>query len=120
MINLTLVIQVIHFWIAYLILDTILLRSAVALIQKENCETDSLERRVEEIATELAVRATQKEQEWHMFQHQLQHQKPAFERYQLEPVERVAAEKFSPLSVQNVTELAQQMKKLMVTRMMHD
>lgn len=120
MINLTLLIQVTHFWVAYLILDRILLRPGIALIRKEDCETASLQRKIDEITDELAARAVQKEQEWRIFQHSLQQQKPMLEYAERVPMERVETEKFKPFPAQDIAELVQQMQKLMVNRIAYD
>lgn len=121
MINVTLIIQTLHFGIAYLILDRIFLRKGVAVVQKEDCERISLQRTIDQIAEELAIRTKQKEQEWSVLHYQLQQQIPVIiTEPLLHHTMRRTTEEFKPLPEQEITKLAQQMQQLIVRRIVYD
>ena len=70
-INLTLFVQIIHFWIAYLILDRILLRSALQLVRHEQLDAQQRKDAVAALGAHVAAQQQEKERTWKSMQHTL-------------------------------------------------
>ena len=88
--NATLLVQIFHFLIAYLILDRLFLRKAVGIIQQEKAEQDALMQEIQKERDAVAQKHAQKEKAWQGFQQQFAKetprliQRPRFSEHQKE------------------------------------
>jgi len=74
--NITLLVQIFHFGIAYLLLDKIFLRVALAHVRAEDRRIAALESVVQEQQQRITDRLQHNEQDWTMLQRRLQSEAP--------------------------------------------
>jgi len=77
MLNITLCIQIAHFWVAYYILDVVFLRRAVEFVRADDCALGLLQQDIDFHTQDLTTKAACKSQEWIAFQQQLKKQYPS-------------------------------------------
>lgn len=109
-----------HFWIAYLILDRLIIRRAVALVQHEDQEVAALQQQIAAATAELTEKTKAKEQAWHQMHQALLEQKPSLQTVSLITVKRLGSEEPVPLTKKDITPLVHQFKQIIVDRIAHD
>ena len=76
LINLTLVVQAINFFVAYYILNTILFKQAVALIQKKETQRNALRQAIINEHRRMQSLLELKQEQWKQYQSSLHDQQP--------------------------------------------
>ena len=74
--NATLLVQVVHFFCAYIIVDRILLRPAIARIQADESKHALIERDIIESQERISARMRYNEQDWYILQKRLRAECP--------------------------------------------
>ena len=75
-INLTLVVQAINFFVAYYILNTVLFKHAVAIIQREDTQRNALRQAIINEHRRMQSLQEQKQEQWKQYQRSLLDQQP--------------------------------------------
>lgn len=74
--NATLFLQIFHFILAYFILDRLLLRKAVDIIQKEQADQEALMNGIQKERDAVAEKQEQKQIDWQRYQNQFMEKIP--------------------------------------------
>ncbi len=104
--NGTIIVQLINFIIAYFIIDRLLLRKAVALIQQECTEQDNLMKDIQKERDYVSDNEEQKKLEWEQFFQQFKQESPKIiERPSFKKFERIPkiGEKLPSIEVKRTT-----------------
>lgn len=122
MINITLLIQVFHFWLAYLIMTRILLRPVSTSIFTEQEEERTLEKSVDHAAQAITLHITANKHQWSALQKQLQAQQPPHLTITRQPQGTQLSSTPTPaiLSPEQYAQLRTQLTTLIVQRVAHD
>ncbi len=94
-INATLIIQMVHFIIAYFIIDRLLLRKAVGIIDHERSTQEVLMKEIESERETVAHKEQEKESLWHQFRKRFLLDSPSIIEF---PVFQDYEKTISPLS----------------------
>ncbi len=117
--NGTIIIQIFNFIIAYLIIDRLLLRKSVALIQQERWQQDSLMKDIQIERTRVSENKAEKKMEWEQFCQQFKQEspkiisQPSFTKFE----QKVAPSK-KPSST-DVKHFATELEKLLIEKVTH-
>ena len=96
MINGTLIIQIINFWIGYLILKEVFLKKALSIVESRDEEREKIETETLLVSQEIEKRSLFKDKNWSECLEQLKKNRPVLEKrfkrklkisYQVEPLE---------------------------------
>jgi len=119
--NLTCIIQVIHFFIALYIIDVLFLRTAVAYIEVEDRKRAMLEQQLHAQQERVAEYQEYNTQDWHILQKRLQAECPEqLSRIQKIPIEAFSALHSCTVSPEETGRLVQELRQLMVGRVLRD
>lgn len=119
MINLTLIVQIINFWVAYFILTRILFRPAYEVIMADEQQGNALEKQIGRVETTIAEQASLNKREWVQLQGTLQKQVPQVRHEIVKGVGKFEQPSVIP-SEQEVQELVAQTRALLVKRVSND
>jgi hypothetical protein len=120
-INLTIIVQAINFLVAYWLLNTLLLKHGVALVQARDDELHTLEHTVSTRRTELQVRQELIHNQWQAFKNLLGKQQPIFKhglRKPLQTTEHLLNEPLPPESV--IQNAVHQITTKIMDKVVHD
>lgn len=120
MLNMTLVIQMINFWIAYVILTRLLLKPAITLVQSEDQRVMNLQTTVQELTEAVARKTLEHEQEWHSMRERLQQKKPSEVLSKIVMTQPRIEEIIEPVDENEIQILSAQLKNFIVHRIVHD
>lgn len=117
MLNLTLLVQMIHFGIAYVILDRFFLRFMVRHLMHEDEQFRALEASVQKSSHEIHTLTVRQEDDWRTLALTLHNKKPLFKAPRAAQQEYFIV-KPSPLTEDHIERLAHEVKDDIVTRVM--
>lgn len=120
MVNLTLLVQVVHFGIAYYILDLLLLRIAVRQVQQEEHVLARLQQDISTLSHEIDQKKQEQAQEWQHMQQLLVQQKPVVQPTSLFVVEQSLPETGLPRTKKEIAQQAREIKQIIIERIVHD
>lgn len=118
MINLTLIVQMIHFGVAYLILDRVLVRFVMRLVQREEQDVAQVRQQVTATTAELAEQQQEQAHAWRVMQQTLLQQRPRVQAIPHIVLPPSVAEPYE-LAPHDVAQLAGQFKDVIVDRVTH-
>jgi hypothetical protein len=116
MVNFTLVIQVIHFWVAYFILSRLLFKPAYDLIVADEQQARALEKQINRVETTIAEQTTNNKHEWVRLQQDLQKQVPPTQYAMVKAAAREPAPQPRVVSEQEVQALVVQTRDMIMNR----
>jgi len=92
-INVTVIIQIVHFLIAYYVLERLFFRYAIGLIQTRDEQIIRLKKSVAEEKRNIEILKTHVSDQWHRYQRLLQHEVPSLNppRISLAPQDQYAS-----------------------------
>ena len=118
-INFTLVVQLINFFIAYILIERLLLRPAVAIIREEDEERFKLQNLVAFNKERLEQKEFDKQQEWRSLQEIFAKSIPRTITPELEVIKQVMIEPQSP-DHQTVQKTIQEGTNFLIAKVGHD
>lgn len=119
MINLTLIVQIINFWIAYFILTRILFKPAYDAIMADEQQGNALERQIGRVETTITEQSMINRREWTQLQGDLQKQLPEV-RHEIVKAVGVSEQPLTAPSEQEIRALVAQTRTLLVKRVSND
>lgn len=120
MVNLTLLVQMVHFGIAYYILDLLVLRIAVRQVQQEEHVITQLQQDIQQLGHEIDRKKEGQVQEWQHMQQLLVQQKPEVKLTSLLTIGQPASQAGVSLTKQEIAQQAHEMKQLIIEKVLHD
>ena len=120
MLNMTLLAQAVHFGIAYIILDRIMLRPGARLIITERQQAATLQMLIADATEKVAEKSAHNEREWQQAHKVLYAKKPRLELSTKLPQTGEVQCKFLALSEADITKLAAETQQALVQRIAHD
>jgi hypothetical protein len=120
MLNMTLLAQAVHFGIAYILLDRILLRFGARLIITEQKQAEALQKLIAQATETVAEKSAHNEREWQQAHKILYAKKPRLELPTKVPVAGEAQCKVLALSEAEIDKLARETQQAIVERVAHD
>jgi len=119
MLNLTLIVQAIHFGIAYVIIDRIFLRAAMHLIGAEDHQEARLLHDIDLVTEDVAHITATNQEVWQGLQQKLLQKKPICQALVLPREQYDTAVPPVALSDEQIEQLAVQVKTVIVKRIEH-
>ena len=119
MINATLLVQALNFFIAHLLFRFLLVNPAVQAIQQEQHERDGLNDLVKEREQKLQETTEEKQQAWRAFQEQFSVAAPPVRRSLVTHLDVEPEQKSEPLTPDQVEELAKEVQQKLVKEVQH-
>lgn len=120
MVNLTLLVQMVHFGIAYYILDLLVLRIAVRQVQQEEQVITRLQQDIQQIGHQIDQKKEGQAHEWQHMQQLLVQQKPEVKLTSLLSIEQPEPQAAVSLTRKEIAQQAHEMKQLIIEKVMHD
>lgn len=117
--NATLLIQALHFWIAYVIIDRILLRSGLRYIKTEDRKTALLEHNVTLQEQRIAEQTRHNEQDWLILQKRLRAECPEMRTKMHQSLEAELYEPEPLITRFPQAEAVSRLKELLVKKVLH-
>ncbi len=118
-INFTVVVQLLHFFIAYILIERLLLRPAAALIQKEDDERLKLQNLAAFNKERLGQKEIDKEREWRMVQELFLKTMPRARTLEAEQTKQVMIEP-DKLDEHYVQQVIKKSTDFLVAKVTHD
>ncbi|MDP3889119.1 MAG: hypothetical protein Q8Q25_01080 [bacterium] len=120
-INATLIIQIIHFWIAYTMLRVLLLKPAVALVQQEYMKNDELREDINHNYGLIDQKEKERSVQWQASHQKYIENKPSVEDPELHVFKQLSpAVEYPDIAKDIVDQLVDQSTKELVKRLSHD
>lgn len=116
MLNLTLIVQMVHFGIAYVLLDRIFLRKVFHLLQAEDVQAAHVERSVADLSKTVEQIATHNSAVWHELQQTLLKKAPAAEPLVFARLQTDDLDGVPPLSKQAFAALVADVQRTIVNQ----
>jgi NAD-dependent oxidoreductase involved in siderophore biosynthesis len=118
--NATVIVQIFHFIIAYFIIDRLFLSKAVALIQKEKSEQETLMRAIQKERDAVARKQHEKNLAWQEFQRQFQHTAPSLLERPLYAQYEKKVPQCTKVTEHEINEYVARLQKLLMEKVIDD